>query len=211
MVKLEITTKIKKQLIGVGVVFLGMLYAAASEHVSLGIPYQQVLFNDVNICAVNSSIDVEQMAKEIRKELAVSSEDKLAIDYRISTEKENKFFTSLMTEQELEEVLREQLLKAAVNGGTRSYTVEIDGYSAAFSSLSELESLFTGVKDAADEKGAFCPVIKKQDGHVKGIMTAFLEPKASASQEIALFKNFSLYAGTNNILLSKYFMVLSFL
>ena len=204
MIKLEITAKIKKQLIGVGVVFLGMLYVAASEHISLGIPYQKVLFNDVHICDVNSRVDVEQMAKEIRKELAVSSEDKLAIDYRIFTEQENKFFTSLMTEQELEELLKEQLLKASVNGGARTYTVEIDGYSAAFASLSELERLFTGVKNEADENEAFYPVIKKKDGHVKGIMTASLEPATAVSQEIerGLSHDNAVYAGVTEALLN---------
>ncbi len=176
MVNLEITTTIKKRLACVGVVFLGMLYIAASQQISLGMPYQQVFFNDTHICDVNAGIDVEEIAKAVRKELAVSSEDRLAIDYRVSTAKAYKPFTLLTTEQELETVLQEQLLAASVNGGVKSYTVEIDGYSAAFASIDDLKSLFAGVKDAADENGAFEPVIKKQDGHVKGIMTASIEP-----------------------------------
>ena len=159
-----------------GALFLGMLYVAASGQVSLGMPYQQVYFNDIHICDVNSSMDVKEIAKEVRKELAVSNENRLAIDYRISTEKSSKLFTSLLREPELTEVLREQLLAAAVNGGVKGYTVEIDGYSAAFASLEDVKGLFIGVKNAADEAGAFEPVIVKKDGHVRGIMTAFVEP-----------------------------------
>ena len=119
---------------------------------------------------------VNELAKEVRKELAVSSENRLAIDYRISTETGLKPFQSLLTEPELEEVLREQLMAAAVNGGVKGYTVEIDGYRAAFASLDDVKKLFSGVKDAADENGAFEPVIVKKDGHVRGIMTASVEP-----------------------------------
>jgi len=176
MVKLEITKKIKLRLLWVGVLFLGMLYMAASQHVSLGIPYQQVLFNDVHICDVSGRIDVEQMAKNVRKEIALAHADKLAIDYRVETVRAKKLFVPLLTEPELEKVLSEQLAGAIVNDGIRSYTLEIEGYAATFSSLQEVKDLFRGVKDAADENQAFEPVIKVRDGHVKGMLTASLEP-----------------------------------
>lgn len=176
MVKLEITKKIKIRLACVGALFLGMLYVAASEHVSLFMPYQQVMFNDVHICNVSENVDVEEIAKEVRKELAQAAEDKLVIDYRISITSAQRPFVSLTQEVELEEVLKEQLLAASVNGGVKSYTIEIDGYSASFSTLEEVKSLFSGVKNAADENRAFEPVIQKQEGHIKGIMTASLEP-----------------------------------
>lgn len=176
MVKLEITTKIKNRLICVGVLFLGMLYIAASQHVSLGMTYQQVMFNDTHVCDVNGEVDVEALAKRVRKELALASTDKLAIDYRISSSKGRKPFVPLMNGKELEAMLKEQLIASAVNGGVKGYTVEIEGYSATFGSMEEVMNLFSGVKNAADENMAFEPVVKKQDGHVKGMLTASLEP-----------------------------------
>ena len=176
MVKLEITTKIKNRLICVGVLFLGMLYIAASQHVSLGMTYQQVMFNDTHVCDVNGEVDVEALAKRVRKELALASTDKLAIDYRISSSKARKPFVPLMNGKELEAMLKEQLIASAVNGGVKGYTVEIEGYSATFGSMEEVMNLFSGVKNAADENMAFEPVVKKQDGHVKGMLTASLEP-----------------------------------
>ncbi|MBQ8278765.1 MAG: peptidoglycan DD-metalloendopeptidase family protein [Roseburia sp.] len=176
MVKLEITTKMKIRVACVGLLFLGMLYIAASQYRSLGQGYQQVWFNDEHICDVGNYIDAKEVAKEVRKELALASEDKLAIDYRITTTAAEELFVPLATEAELEDILREQLIAASVNGGVKSYTIEIEGYSATFASLDEVKSLFAGVKAEADENQAFEPVIKKQAGHVKGIMTASLEP-----------------------------------
>ena len=106
MVKLEITKKIKIQLFWVGVLFLGMLYIAASRHVSLGMKYQQVFFNDTHICDVNGDINVKQIARAVRKELALASEDKLAIDYRVVAEEAQKPFVPLVTEMELETILK---------------------------------------------------------------------------------------------------------
>lgn len=176
MVKLEITTKMKIRLACVAILFLGMLYIAASQHVSLGMAYQKVVFNDTYICDVNGDVNVEALAKEVRKELALASEERLAIDYRISTVKARKPFVSLVSEQELEALLKEQLIASAVNGGVKGYTVEIEGYSATFGSIDEVKNLFSGVKSEADENQAFEPVIKKQDGHIKGMLTASLEP-----------------------------------
>lgn len=176
MVKLEITTKMKIRIACVGLLLLGMLYIAASQYMNLGQGYQQVMFNDVHVCDVSNRIDAKEVAKKVRKELALASEDKLAIDYRITTVAAEELFVSLATEAELEEILKEQLVAASVNGGVKSYTIEIEGYSATFASLDEVKSLFSGVKAEADVNSAFEPVIKKQDGHVKGIMTAALEP-----------------------------------
>ncbi|MBR5127115.1 MAG: M23 family metallopeptidase [Roseburia sp.] len=176
MVKLEMTKKIKKRLAGVGILFLGMLYIAASEHVSLGMPYQQVMFNDMHICDVAASTDVVQMAREVRKEMALESEEILAIDYRIAVVEAQKPFVTLMTKDEMENVLKENLTSAIVNDGIKSYTLKIEGYTATFANLEEVKSLFCGVKDAADEQKEFEPVIMKQDGHVNGVLTASLEP-----------------------------------
>lgn len=176
MVKLEITTKIKIRLACVGVLFLGMLYIAASQHVSLGMTYQQVMFNDAYICDVTGDVDVEALAREVRKEIAQASEDRLAMDYRVSAAEAQEPFVPLMSENELEELLKEQLMASAVNGGVKGYTVEIEGYSATFGSMEEVNSLFSGVKEEADVYQAFQTVIKKQDGHIKGMLTASLEP-----------------------------------
>ena len=176
MVKLEITTKMKLRVACVAVLFLGMLYIAASHHVSLGMPYQRVLFNDEYFCDVHESVDVEALAKEVRKELAAAHEDRLAIDYRITTVEMQKPFVSLVSGAELEEMLKTQLNASVVNGGVKSYTVEIEGYSATFGSMEEVKSLFSGVKAEADEHLAFEPVVREQDGHVKGMLTASLEP-----------------------------------
>jgi len=176
MVKLEITRKMKLRAACVTVMFLGMLYIAASHHVSLGMPYQRVSFNDEYFCDVHESVDVEALAKEVRKEIAVAHEDRLAIDYRITTEEMRKPFVSLVSGTELEEMLKEQINASVVNGGVKSYTVEIEGYSATFGSMEEVKSLFTGVKAEADEYLSFEPIVREQDGHVKGMLTASLEP-----------------------------------
>ncbi len=175
MVKLEITTKIKIRFFCVCVFFFCMLYIAASQHVSLGMTYQQVCFNDVYICDVNGNVDVETLAREVRKEIAQEREDRLAIDYRVSVEKVQKPFVPLVSETELEEMLKEQLIASTVNDGVKGYTVEIEGYSATFGSIEEVKALFSGVKDGVDEYKAFQPVIDKQDGHIKGMLTASLE------------------------------------
>lgn len=175
MVKLEITTKMKIRAVCVTMFFLGMLYIAASQHVSLGQRYQQVFFNDIHVCDVNYDIDVKEVAREARRELALASEDKLAIDYRVSTSATSTPFVFLTSKSELQNIFKEQLVAASVNGGVKSYTVEIEGYHAIFASLEEVKSLFSGVKAEADVYHAFEPVIKKEEGHVKGIMTAELE------------------------------------
>jgi len=176
MVKLEITTKIKIRLACVGILFLGMLYIAASQHISLGLPYQQVTFNDTFICNVSAGVDVKAMVKEVRKELALSTEDKLPIDYRISTTEASKPFEPITTGTELENILREQLIASAVSAGVKGYTLEIEGYRATFAGIEEVKALFNGVKEEADENKAFAPIVKKQNGHVKGMLTASLEP-----------------------------------
>lgn len=175
MVKLEITTKIKVCLLCVTVFFLGLLYIALSQHISLGMTYQQVKFNDVYICDVNSNVNVESLAREVRKEIAQEREERLAIDYRVSVVNEKKPFVSLSSERELEEILKEQLMSSLVNDGVKGYTVEIEGYSATFGSIEEVKELFAGVKEEADVNNAFEPVIKKQDSHIKGMLTASLE------------------------------------
>ena len=176
MVKLEITKKIIMRIFCVAVLFLGMLYIAASEHISLGMPYQTILFNDKQIGNVAETIDVRQIEKEVRRELALTSEDKLPIDYRMEVKQAQDLFEPLITENELEEILKEQMTAAIVNDGLKSYTLEIEGYEATFASLEEVKKLFDGVKAGVDEKTAFAPVIKIQDGHVKGMLTASLEP-----------------------------------
>lgn len=175
MVKLEITKKIIMRLFWVTVLFLGMLYIATSQHISLGMSYQKVLFNENHICNVASDIDVKQIEKEVRRELALASEDKLPIDYRMEINQAQDLFEPLITEDELEGVLKEYLTAAIVNDGLKSYTLEIEGYAATFASLEEVKKLFDGVKASVDEKSDFAPVIKMQDGHVKGMLTASLE------------------------------------
>ena len=176
MVKLEITTRMKLRIACVLALFLGMLYIAASHHVSLGMPYKRVSFNGEYLCDVHESVDVEVLAKDVRKEIALAHEDRLAIDYRISAETAQKPFVPLMSEEELEELLKARLNASVVNGGVKSYTVEIEGYSATFGSIEEVKSLFSGVKAEADEYMAFEPVVRVQDGHIKGMLTASLEP-----------------------------------
>lgn len=175
MVKLEITTKIKVRLACVGIMFLGMLYIAASQHISLGMTYQQVVFNNEYICNVNNDINVEALARKVRREMAQMSEDRLAIDYRVSATEARKLFVPLLSGEELEKRLKEQLVASEVNGGVKGYTVEIEGYSATFGSMGEVKSLLSGVKEEADENQAFEPVIKKQDKHINGMLTATLE------------------------------------
>ena len=186
MVKLEITKEIKKKLVGVVIFFLGMLYIAASQHISLGMKYQQVLFNGEYLCAVSSGIDVEETARMVRKELSLESEERLAIDYRISTVSAGKPFVGLLTEKAFTEELRKHLIESAVNGGVKGYTIEIEGYNATFASIEDVEQLFCGVKNKVDETDAFVPVFKKQEGHVKGMMTASLEPRTASVWDLEI-------------------------
>ena len=174
MVKVKITTKMKIRAACVITLFLGMLYVAASQHMSLGQAYKQVYFNDVHLCDVNYNIAVEELVRETRRELSQASEDKLAIDYRVEVIETKKPFVTLASKEELQGILKEQLLAAAVNGGTKSYTIEIEGYQAVFSSMDEVKSLLDGVKAEVDSKNEFTTLIKKEDGHIKGILTAEL-------------------------------------
>ena len=176
MVKLEITTKVKIRLACVGALFLGMLYIAASQHVNLGMGYQQVMFNDTHLCNVTNDVRVESLARDVRKEISAASEEKIALDYRVSAVASDDLFVSLISEEELAELLKEQLLDSTVDSGVKSYTLQIEGYSATFGSIEEVMSLFEGVKEPADVDMAFEPVIKDQGGHVKGMLTASLEP-----------------------------------
>ena len=185
MVKLEITTKMKIRVACLVILILGMLYVAASQHISLGQSYQQVFFNEVHVCDVSNDIDVEEVAREVRRTLAIKSEDKLAIDYRIAVTESSEPFVALMEKSELQAILEEQLLAATVNGGLTTYTVEIEGYSATFASMDEVHALFEGVKAEADENKEYEPVIKKEAGHIKGMLTAELERmEPSAWEEV---------------------------
>ena len=183
MVKLEITKEIEKRIACLSVLILGMLYIVASQHVSLGMKYQRVLFNGEYLCSVNGFIDVEETAKQMRKELSMMNDERLAIDYRIAVEDTRRPFELLLTEEEFEQEITHRLIDSAVNGGVKGYTVEIEGYHATFSSIEDVKSLFSGVKNKVDESDAFVPVFKKQDGHIKGMMTASLEPAKTSVWE----------------------------
>lgn len=175
MVKLEITTKMKIRLVFVGVLFLALLYGAFSQHVSLGQDYQNVYFNDALLCSTHSNIDVKALSQEIRRALATEASDKLAMDYELAVESADAPFVSLTSEAEVEQLLTAQLQNSIVQNGVKSYTVGIDDYRASFASMEDLLAFFSGVKEEADVNSEYEPVIKKAEGHIKGVMTAELE------------------------------------
>ena len=176
MVKGKITTKIKMRLAFMGVLFLVLLYGAVSQHISLGQSYQNVYFDNTLVCSVEEKLDVKTITKELRRTLASEASDKLAMDYRLYTEKADTFFVKLTSEAEFRNLLHEKLKGAVVQNGVKSYTVGIDEYRASFASMEELLGFFAGVKANADENGEYVPVITKTEGHIQGVMTAVLEP-----------------------------------
>ena len=176
MVEHKITSKIKRRILFAAVLFFALLYGALSQRISLGQTYQNVYFNDSLLCSTQRKIQIKELTGELRRGLAAEAEDKLAMDYRVRTEEANTFFVKLASEEELTELLTEQLKASIVNNGSKSYTVGIDDYRATFASIDDLLAFFSGVKEEADVECAYQPVIKKTEGHIKGVMTAVLEP-----------------------------------
>lgn len=175
MVKLEITAKIKRRLLCMGVLVLALLYGACSQHVSLGQSYQNIYFNDTLLCSTHDSVEVKALAQSLRRTLAAEAEDALAMDYELRTEVTDEPFVSLASEEEVEQLLMEQLTLAVVQNGVKCYTVGIGDYRASFAGMDDLLAFFSGVKEEADENQEYEPVITKAEGHIKGIMTASLE------------------------------------
>ncbi len=184
MIKLELTNKMKVQLACVCGLFFIMLYIAVSQHISLGQRYQKVIVNDTVICSVNGNIDLKELEQQIRRELAAEYEDKLAIDCEITSIEERKPFVSLAWEGECKRILKEEMKKSAINQTVKGYTVAIGDYRATFKDIEDLKCFFSGVKASADVNMEYEPVIKKEDGHIRGTMTAVLEPSVSNARDI---------------------------
>ena len=87
--------KIKVQIISVGILLLGMIYIALSQHISLGQRYQKVFFNGDFVCNISQNIDAKQVEKEVRRSLAAENTDKLAMDYEMKTEEAREPFEML--------------------------------------------------------------------------------------------------------------------
>lgn len=176
MVKGKITARIMMRVVFVVLFFLLLLYGAFFQHISLGQSYQNVYFDNVLVCSVDESLDVNMITKELRRVLASEVSDKLAMDYVIDTETEREFFVVLSSETEFRNLLKEKLQSAIIQNGVKSYTVGINEYRASFAGMEDLLAFFSGVKNKADENGEYVPVITKTKGHIKGVMTAVLEP-----------------------------------
>lgn len=175
MVKIEVTAKIKVRLFCIGIWFLGMLYTASAQHVSLGQRYQQVFFNDMFVCSINQNIDIEQTEKKVRRNLAAESTDKLVIDYTIAAEEAGRPFVSLATQKEFEDILAKEMKAVSEQEKQKGYTVGVEGYRATFATLEEAEAFFAGVKAEEDGNLQYKPVIRKKEGHIQGILTAELQ------------------------------------
>lgn len=174
MQKIRVTPKLAGQLVAVTILFLFVLIISISEQVSIGQKFQKVYFNGTEIGCVNTGVDVKQSLQQMRRELASESEQNLCMDYELSVEISNQWFTNLLSEEELQEVLKEQLRASVITENTRSYTIAIEGYRGNFTSLDEALSFLNSVKDKADEKQQFTSRITKEKGHISGILTASL-------------------------------------
>ena len=168
--------KIKVQIISVGILLLGMIYIALSQHISLGQRYQKVFFNGDFVCNISQNIDAKQVEKEVRRSLAAENTDKLAMDYEMKTEEAREPFEMLSSQDELQELFAKQMENAVVQQGQKAYTVGIEGYRATFATLEEVLDFFTGVKAEADTYLQYEPVIKEWEGHIQGIFTVELQP-----------------------------------
>ena len=168
--------KIKVQIISVGILLLGMIYIALSQHISLGQRYQKVFFNGDFVCNISQNIDAKQVEKEVRRSLAAENTDKLAMDYEMKTEEAREPFEMLSSQDELQELFAKQMENAVVQQGQKAYTVGIEGYRATFATLEEVLDFFTGVKAEADTYLQYEPVIKEREGHIQGIFTVELQP-----------------------------------
>ncbi len=177
MVKIELTTKIKARMMVVGIFLVGMLYIAVSQHISLGQSYQNVYFNDILIGNTNYNIDVDNMERQVRRELATESEARICVAYEITTKPARTPFVSLVSEAEIKELLMEQMRTAMVQETTKVFTVSIDGYRANFASLEDVVALFDGVKAEVDPASQFESVIIAREGHIKGVVSAELQSK----------------------------------
>lgn len=172
--EVKLTKKKRIQLVAVALLFLGVLFFCVSQKISLGQKFYRVYINGVEIGCVNKDVDVKQLVQQTRRELASECEYNLCMDYELSVEESSQLFTSLFMKDEMQQVLREELLTHKVNGTVKSYAVSIEGYHGNFSSIDEALVFFNRVKDAADEEGKFTTTLAKARGHISGILTASL-------------------------------------
>lgn len=174
MWKIEITPE-KRIRIGVLVgLLLFLLLVAVSRQISIGQEYIRVYFNEEEVGCVNRDTDVKKVLLEARRSLAQESDHNLGIDYEFHTETSRKLFTSLMTEETLQETFKEQLAASEIMDRSRCYSVAIEGYRANFESLEAVYEFLDTVKNAADTEQQFMTNISKEKSHVSGILTAEL-------------------------------------
>lgn len=172
MQKIELTPKKIVQLGAIGALFLFLLLICISQKISIGQKFERVYFNGIEIGCVNQGADAAQFLLQVRRELALESEQQLCMDYDFSIETDNKWFTKLVTVEDLKSTLKEQLEASVITEQVRSYTVAIEGYRANFESLEQAVSFLNEVKNAADAEHQYDTQIAKAKGHIAGILNA---------------------------------------
>ena len=174
MQKIKLTKKVIIELFVIAGLFLVLLFFAVSQKVAIGQKYQQVYFNGELVGNVANHVSVDDAVHEVRRELAAESDEPLCMDYEYSSSKANHWFTSLMTEDALNEALKEKMKVSEIETQVRAYTVAIEGYRGNFKSMDEVTEFLNTVKNEADTEGQFTTQISKEAGHISGIYTAQL-------------------------------------
>lgn len=194
MQKITFTRREKINAVVLGVVFFVVLLLAISQKVGLGQAHQRVSVNGTVIGHVNNAINIEEIVQQARRELAAESEERLCVDFEWELSESRKLFVSLLTESELKEQLKETLTEAVIRKKERVYTVAIEDYRANFSSIEDVKSFLDQVKASSDEDNLYQASIRRQDGHISGILNAVLEktvleeksiPESTAAEEVS--------------------------
>lgn len=175
MQKIEFT---KKALCQAAVVTAGavvMILLGVSQRVGIGQAYQGVFVNNKLIGYTSEHMDVDGMLLEVRRELAMESNERLCMDFDWSTENLRKPFQTLLSQDELKASLKETLTATILREKQRAYTVSIDGYQASFASLTDVTTFLDKVKSSVDEGGEYQAVVYSEDTHISGVLEAVLQ------------------------------------
>lgn len=174
MKKIEFTKKALRQAIVVTVGVAAIAVLAVSQRTGIGQAYQSVTVNGQVIGYTSANTDVQKTIKAARRELALESEERLCMDYEWTTEKERELFQTLLSEEELKDLLKETLKETVIHNKQKVYTVAIEDYRANFATLSDVLTFLDKVKAPVDEAGEYKTEVYRDFAHISGILHATL-------------------------------------
>lgn len=152
-----------------------LAYWTLSQDFSLGQVYQQVFFCGNFLGNVKNDTDVQKMMHEVRKELALLSEEPLRMEYEYSSSFSKEWFQPLMTQDELKTVLMETMKTTVLDTkNVKAYAVSFYGFRGYFQSMEQAAQFLNEVKEKADEDGQFCAQFSLENGQIDGIYQAQL-------------------------------------